>query len=553
MTIHSNVDFNGEMVEDRQGPRGRACPNYVPEWEIIQVEGEWYHLDGMKLDPEIEFMPNSEFEEEERLVPYSLLTWRDKPWISTHLSGLNDQREYLTIRFIRGHSLTTLKRHKLYLSYYRSTAGISKSMMPRLSPLTAARTEGATRIKRSRSLCGRVCTVISGTFILIAEAVARLQTVSNRNGVLFRLGPDKRWLVFSAWKSGRLYGATDGAYLEEVAFTMSFYPPNAILQDGSNELSTAASYFRFGSPCFDAVDIHNESQPALEYGGHLAPLRLITVALKDAAHSWEGIADHLTLHINQRGAIFDPDLHDRLLFDDNIFSRSRLYFWAIDSLELFIPNGRIWHSRHILLRITRNDDRPGVSHTIDGLHFKLCVQRVEKQASCLVALKTRLELLRDQIKTLRDGLFNANAVIESRSATELGQNVKLSTFCAAAWAVDYSSDTVVFIVVTVLLSTVTYLTVLNANNLARLSKGLYRQSCKDILRSMMKDDEWATMAGKFGRFQPEREDNTPLQWYILKFLVSQMWKRITGARINYEADVPEWNKVVSNGITAIPN
>lgn len=53
------------------------------------MDGEWYHIDGMKLSSEIEFSPKDKFEEEERLVPYSLLP-RDDPEIQTALSGLND-------------------------------------------------------------------------------------------------------------------------------------------------------------------------------------------------------------------------------------------------------------------------------------------------------------------------------------------------------------------------------------------------------------------------------------------------------------------------------
>lgn len=33
--------------------------------------------------------------------------------------------------------------------------------------------------------------------------------------------------------------------------------------------------------------------------------------------------------------ILSPEAHDRLLFEDEAYSRSRKYFWAIDALELF--------------------------------------------------------------------------------------------------------------------------------------------------------------------------------------------------------------------------
>jgi hypothetical protein len=70
----------------------------------------------------------------------------------------------------------------------------------------------------------------------------------------------------------------------------------------------------------------------------MVSIGLILKALLEAASSWDGIADHLTVLINKGDAIFDPHQHGGLLFDDSTFSRSRLYFWAIDCLDLFIPS-----------------------------------------------------------------------------------------------------------------------------------------------------------------------------------------------------------------------
>lgn len=82
---------------------------------------------------------------------------------------------------------------------------------------------------------------------------------------------------------------------------------------------------------FKGISVRYQHRQAINEIGHLGPVRLILEALEDAANYWEAIAEHLTRAINTRSAIFDPDLHDRLLFDDDVFSRSCLYFWAIDS------------------------------------------------------------------------------------------------------------------------------------------------------------------------------------------------------------------------------
>lgn len=100
------------------------------------------------------------------------------------------------------------------------------------------------------------------------------------------------------------------------------------------------------------------------------------------------------------------------------------------------------------------------------------------------------------------------------------------SFCAAAWSIDYSYHTIAFVVATVLLSTTTYLAVMNLNNLARVSKGLYQRYRNDVVKSMIKDKEWASMGEKFSRFRPERENNTPSEWNIVMFAISQLGKRV---------------------------
>lgn len=49
----------------------------MPEWEIVRVAGEWYHVDGTNLGAEIDFSLDAEFEEDKRPNPYSL---RSNTW-----------------------------------------------------------------------------------------------------------------------------------------------------------------------------------------------------------------------------------------------------------------------------------------------------------------------------------------------------------------------------------------------------------------------------------------------------------------------------------------
>jgi hypothetical protein len=62
---------------------------------------------------------------------------------------------------------------------------------------------------------------------------------------------------------------------------------------------------------------------------------MIERALERAADFWPAIGTHFSFILDDETAILHPEDHDKLLFDDKTFSRSRRYFWAVDSLETF--------------------------------------------------------------------------------------------------------------------------------------------------------------------------------------------------------------------------
>ncbi|KAL2835987.1 hypothetical protein BJY01DRAFT_252230 [Aspergillus pseudoustus] len=374
----------------------------------------------------------------------------------------------------------------------------------------------------------------------------------------------------SSWKYGPLYGRRAGAHgqlLQEMAFTMGFWPssvgyPGYIRRDPADVqqflhredpslwywviLQLAPSHFPQVSQA--------ETTPILDRGGHMAPIGLILQAVEEAANSWNEIAEYLTRLINKRDAILDPQQHDGLLFDDSAFSRSRLYFWAIDCLDMFIPSimatvrewEHFWEAREPVFeageRIVKEirAELMHVEQIPDGPWDNL-LPLVENHITRLRTTQSRLEILRDQVTALRDGLFNASAVIESRAATELGENVRLLTyvsivylplsFCAALWSIDFSYHPLVFTLLTVFLSTATYLIVINLNNVARLSKGVYRRFRARIVHSMVNNQQWATVGEAFSQFRPERENVTPSEWNMLLFLISRLLHRVTSVRL----------------------
>ncbi|RLL97499.1 hypothetical protein CFD26_105485 [Aspergillus turcosus] len=596
---------------------GRGHPDYMPEWEMIQVDGGWYHISGASLGADIEFSPDEEFVEE-RLIPYFLApSVLSKPIGSNSqacpsLSGLThyrqlfrkclgnlysvppDYRICLAIEKDVLHAAvrdglplnSTLDKlcqiwEKLQMTWYgwKDIDGKTLQEEEEEDPRTLAKPalsaeEFKVNIPPVRVVLNKRAgapAVVWGAYathwyrIISFRGLAAILKLKTANGDIdidqfcnlvfreveasslaqpFSAVPIQRFkdlLEVHVRCKGR--SEDDNPFEAKMGGSSGFYtsePPVKGFLDDPQDLAfwywsilhLAPAHFR---------SLHREAYWSKGNHGHMIPVALILQALEDAADSWEQVANHLSSLIDNQGAIFDPDEHDRLLFDDNTFSRSHLYFWAIDCLGIFIPSisatireWRIfWEARKNIFRAGENFIRQVRQEARDavppwcwlGECLGNLVPQVEDQVARLEALKSRLEDMRAQIDTLRNGLFNASAVIESRAATELGENVKLLTyisivylplsFCAALWAIDYSYHPGVFTVVTVLLATTTYLVVMNLNNLARLGKEVYQQFRRDIITSMLNDAKWAPTGEAFSQFRPERVNKTPSEWNIL--------------------------------------
>ncbi|RHZ64671.1 hypothetical protein CDV55_104808 [Aspergillus turcosus] len=542
---------------------GRGRPNYMPEWEMIQVDGKWYHISGASLGADIEFSPDEEFEREERLVPYSLApSWLPKPigsssQASPSLSGLRhyrqlfrkclgnlysvppDYRICLAIEKDVLHAAvrdglplnSTLDKlcqiwEKLQMTWYgwKDIDGKTLQEEEEEDPRTLAKPalsaeEFKVNIPPVRVVLNKRAgapAVVRGAYathwyrIISFRGLAAILKLKTANGdididqfctLVFR-EVDESSLAqpFSAVPIQRFKDLLEvhvrckgrseddnpfeANYLQEMAFTMSIFPsgmggssgfytsepPVKGFLDDPQDLAfwywsilhLAPAHFR---------SLHREAYWSKGNHGHMIPVALILQALEDAADSWEQAGENFIRQVRQE-------------------ARDAVPPWC-------------W----------------------EGGYLANLVPQVEDQVARLEALKSRLEDMRAQIDTLRNGLFYASAVIESRSATELGENVKLLTyisivylplsFCAALWAIDYSYHLGVFTVVTVLLATTTYLVVMNLNNLARLGKEVYQQFRRGIITSMLNDAKWAPTGEAFSQFRPERVNKTPSEWNIL--------------------------------------
>ncbi len=135
---------------------------------------------------------------------------------------------------------------------------------------------------------------------------------------------------------------------------------------------------------------------------------MIESTIRMVIERWDRIAEYFSKLLGHRDTLSDPDAHDSLLFDDDSFSRSRKYFWAINYLaELDIS----------------------ISGNIVELEkFAVGNNSLREQLKQLYYLRERIRDQRDEAIALRDGLFSASGVMESRASTRLGENIKLLTF-----------------------------------------------------------------------------------------------------------------------------
>ncbi|KAK2803091.1 hypothetical protein FQN51_003835 [Onygenales sp. PD_10] len=343
------------------------------------------------------------------------------------------------------------------------------------------------------------------------------------------------------WKSGKLYGDKSGRKIQEVAFTLDY-----IYQDlqaiGVRDQSYHWTVLLL-SPGHMRINTWRHTWPPS------CVLWLLNDALQDASDSWEKVASHYVCLLNDQDAIFDPQRHDHLLFDDDTFSRSRLYFWAIDSLEVFKDRVAdavkqwefFWddrrkifeaHEKNLISRFeSAGFDDPFFSAKKEHIYrVEDAAKEIEIQVNRLRELEARFDRFYQKAQSMRDGLFNASSVVESRAATQLGENVRLLTyvsivylplgFSAALWSINEKYSVPNFAIVTVVIGLTTYILVSNLNNAVRFSKRTFRQVKTPVVDRMKNDPDkiWSDRAARFTAFRPEREKVEPSLWYIPQYM-----------------------------------
>ena len=342
------------------------------------------------------------------------------------------------------------------------------------------------------------------------------------------------------WKHGPLYDHPLGWQFKKCAYTL-YSPLDRFEYDLENTRMETTRYWSIlilsPSGFFDKEN--NRAFPLQELGadesrlhGHNfgrltrlgAEMSLIGHGLERISDRWASFQAYFDYILDGGDSLMQPSEHDNLLFDDGAFSRSRKYFWAIDCLGEF---DKCISDNILQWELYRSARLPADDH--EKVLAPACRAQLAFAERQCDMLKNQRESFRQKLaatKALRDALFNASAVIESRASTRLGEHVKLLTFVSifflplafttSLWSVNdkFSTTALIYVIVTVALST--YLVMFNINTLAGGFDGVYDGKKKRIVNAMKQDrkDKWKVRGKRFEVFRPKAENPEPSEWYI---------------------------------------
>ena len=297
-------------------------------------------------------------------------------------------------------------------------------------------------------------------------------------------------------------------------------------------------FFDENNTCFPTKALSEGTKQTL--GHTLGKLSKVGAEMNIIAHGLERISDRwqdfqvfFDYILDDKNAFMKPAEHDNLLFDDASFSRSRKYFWAINCLSEFVTSITDNIYQWELFKEARIE--PFLrGDTLRELDWQM-LRNVDKQYKILINQRKYFEQKLASTVSLRDALFNASTVIESRASTRLGENVKLLTFvsifflplsfCTSLWSVNDMFSTQAFVITIILVGCSTYFLVLNINTLVRTTSSVYERQKRPVIGAMKGDkaEYWKTRAKRFEDFRPRYKRVRPSEWLVLWYLVRKPW------------------------------
>ncbi|EPE25312.1 hypothetical protein GLAREA_01224 [Glarea lozoyensis ATCC 20868] len=340
--------------------------------------------------------------------------------------------------------------------------------------------------------------------------------------------------------SGRLYQDKDKRTIQLQSF-MAIGIWQKIDEDYSGDskfwtlIIMAPAFFYHKDPTdFDNTNASKELNDLIGPLKSVLPTISATLSMvisKIVAH-WTKIGDYVDQFVAGQDSFLREKRHDRLLFDDDSFTRSRPYFWAITSTGEFILiiDETLNHYRTVAKWVSKDKDE---------------LRKHREARKKLEAVKARFERQRERATELREGLFSASSVVESRISTRLGQNVRLLTyvsifylplaFCAALWAIPNITEAATrtpFIVTAFFVGLATYFIVFNLDSLVTFVLKSYSRFRKGAIKQMTRDsknsppnDKWQKRAQGFNRFESDRGETRPSEWYILWYTLLYLFHR----------------------------
>lgn len=153
--------------------------------------------------------------------------------------------------------------------------------------------------------------------------------------------------------------------------------------------------------------------------------------------------------------MFNGELRDKLLFEDEDFTYSRRYFWAFQTLGLMNDcikaimdmyedtfTDDVWEGKDKTFWPLSEPD----SHRSTYFRRRMAglKREFEKEVKNMAKLYEENDDRRKEIRTLRDQLFSGTSVLESRKSVELsavtilqGHNIKLLTLVSCSHSVTH--------------------------------------------------------------------------------------------------------------------
>ncbi|KAF8251251.1 hypothetical protein K440DRAFT_615862 [Wilcoxina mikolae CBS 423.85] len=257
---------------------------------------------------------------------------------------------------------------------------------------------------------------------------------------------------------------------------------------------------------------------------------------------WEEVLDALDRQTSFPSTIlFDHQTRQSILFEDDNFTNSKRYFWALQSLRLF------GEQIEVTLRAL-----PNIFCTLcllDGNDFSQEEQErvLKSHITEFRAIGERIERKRQEIQGLSDGLFSASSVIEARLAADQNSNIRMLTLVTIAYlplsfiasiygmgALPKSANNLAsFFIATAVACFITFSIVFNLRNGEKIIFHYLRGRTARLQKKMQKDSDaaWKVRGMQLQEADRNKRIGVPAStWWYLGFLFHRAFGVFTNRR-----------------------